>query len=246
MRMWLDRLTTHIPPSEITGIIDLGFGTGRFSGALAKGFSAHVLGIDPSEKMLSQVRRKAVPENVAFVQGSGEVLEVPAGSVDLIFLSMVFHHLPNPKQTVAEAFRVLRPGGFVAVRNGTRDQAASYPYHPFFRGFAALAKRHLPSSLDIEASFSQAGFQEMAHEVVLTAVAPNWASFVQKTALKANSLIARLRATDFEDGMIALQAHAAVTDPAQPVTEKVDLLVFRKGQCVDLRAGAESGSCRRR
>jgi ubiquinone/menaquinone biosynthesis C-methylase UbiE len=72
MRMWLDRLTTHIPTSEITSIIDLGCGTGRFSGALAKEFLAHVLGIDPSEKMLLQAGRKAVPENVAFVRGSGE------------------------------------------------------------------------------------------------------------------------------------------------------------------------------
>jgi ubiquinone/menaquinone biosynthesis C-methylase UbiE len=65
MRLWLDRLTAHVPPPEIEEIIDLGCGTGRFSAALAQAFSARVTGIDPSEKMLAEARRKA-PRDVVF------------------------------------------------------------------------------------------------------------------------------------------------------------------------------------
>jgi ubiquinone/menaquinone biosynthesis C-methylase UbiE len=40
LTMWLDRLKAYIPISQIFEIIDLGCGTGRFSAALAEGFSA--------------------------------------------------------------------------------------------------------------------------------------------------------------------------------------------------------------
>jgi ubiquinone/menaquinone biosynthesis C-methylase UbiE len=65
MRLWLERVTAHVPPTEVEEIIDLGCGTGRFSAALADAFAARVIGIDPSEKMLAEARSKAFA-NVVF------------------------------------------------------------------------------------------------------------------------------------------------------------------------------------
>jgi ubiquinone/menaquinone biosynthesis C-methylase UbiE len=227
MRLWLDRLTAHVPPPEVEDIIDLGCGTGRFSAALAEAFSARVTGIDPSEKMLAEARAKLCG-NVVFRRGSGEALETVDGSVDLIFLSMVFHHLTDPGRTAREALRVLRPGGFVAVRNSSREHAASFAHVKFFPRFAVLAESHLPSVAAMQATFVDAGFAPVAHETVVSPTAANWSEFADRVALRGDSLIVRLSDAEFATGLAALRAYAAEADPAQPVTENVELLVFRK------------------
>jgi ubiquinone/menaquinone biosynthesis C-methylase UbiE len=227
MRLWLERVTAHVPPPEVKEIIDLGCGTGRFSAALADAFAARVTGIDPSERMLAEARRKAA-SRVAFRRGSGETLEAPDASIDLIFLSMVFHHLHDPARTGREAFRVLRPGGFVVVRNSSRDRAASFAHVKFFPRFAVLAADHLPSIDAMRRSFLDADFIQTAHETVLSTTAANWSEFADRVALRGDSLIVRLSDTEFAAGMAALRAYAVEADPTQVVTENVELLVFRK------------------
>jgi ubiquinone/menaquinone biosynthesis C-methylase UbiE len=187
-----------------------------------------VVGVDPSEKMLRHAHRKTVPGRIVFVRGSGEALAAKDGSVDLVFFSSVFHHLADPDRTAREAFRVLRSGGFVAMRNNARENIPSYPHHRFFPRFAAIAEAHLPSREVIRTTFASAGFKEIAHEVVVHTVAENWAEFGDQIALKADSLVARLSEAEFETGMKALRTHAAAADAKQPVIEDVELLVFRK------------------
>jgi ubiquinone/menaquinone biosynthesis C-methylase UbiE len=227
MRLWLERVTAHVPPTQVKEIIDLGCGTGRFSAALADAFAARVIGFDPSEKMLAEARRKG-SGSVVFRRGSGDALEASDASVDLVFLSMVFHHLSDPGRTAREAFRVLRPGGFVVVRNSSREHAASFAHVKFFPRFAALAEDHLPSVGTMRTAFLDADFIETAQETVPSTTAASWSEFADRVALRGDSLIVRLSDAEFADGMAALRAYAAEADPTQAVTENVELLVFRK------------------
>jgi hypothetical protein len=66
------------------------------------------------------------------------------------------------------------------------------------------------------------------HEIVTEIVAPDWPSFVRKSALRADSFLARLSDTEFDQGMAALRAHGADINPAQAVTEEIDWFVFTK------------------
>jgi ubiquinone/menaquinone biosynthesis C-methylase UbiE len=228
IRSWIDSIAAHVPSTQVSKIIDIGCGTGRFSFALADRYSAHVLGIDPSEKMLAEARRKAVAKNVAFRLGSGEQLPANDESIDLLFMSQTFHHLRDRSRAALEVFRVARPGGFVVVRNGTRDQLRSFAHSRFFPGFDALVEAHLPSVAEIRATFLDKGFKIIAHDVVPQATASSWSEFADKTALRADSLIVRLSDAEFEAGMRILRAHASKADAAHPVTEKIDLLILRK------------------
>jgi SAM-dependent methyltransferase len=72
-RLWHDLLSVHIGRAAVSLIIDLGCGTGRFSELLAGHFSAQVIGIDPSLKMLDQAHRKPAIGNVVYCQGLAEV-----------------------------------------------------------------------------------------------------------------------------------------------------------------------------
>ena len=89
-------------------IIDLGCGTGRFSGALAEIFDANVLGVEPSAKMIERARAKHTDVRLRFLEAPGEALPVDDSSIDMVFMSMVLHHLAEPAKVALECWRALR------------------------------------------------------------------------------------------------------------------------------------------
>jgi hypothetical protein len=62
---------------------------------------------------------------------------------------------------------------------------------------------------------------------VTEVVAPDWPSFVRKSAL-APTPSWRLSDTEFDHGMAALRVHGANINPAEAVTEEIDWFVFTK------------------
>lgn len=56
--LWMNAVESHLEGQTVTRILDLGCGTGRFSEGLAVRFSAEVIGLDPSTKMLERAREK--------------------------------------------------------------------------------------------------------------------------------------------------------------------------------------------
>jgi ubiquinone/menaquinone biosynthesis C-methylase UbiE len=123
--------------------IDLGCGTGRFSEMLAAEFGARVIGLDPSEKMIDQARRKPAASPVVFGRASAHELPLPDGCVDLVFMSQIYHHLPDPAAVARECRRVLRVGGYVCIRTGTRENDVVVP--SFFPAVRAMLDADLRS-----------------------------------------------------------------------------------------------------
>jgi hypothetical protein len=64
--------------------------------------------------------------------------------------------------------------------------------------------------------------------VVRQTIAPDWPSFVEKSALRGDSFLARLANNEFRAGMDALQAHGDSIDVSAPVTEEIDWFVFAR------------------
>ena len=94
---------------------DLGCGTGQVTEALSS-VAARIIAIDDSPEMLTAARHRLTDvKNVALKRGKLEALPVEDGVLDVATLVLVLHHLPAPEQAVAEAYRVLRPGGRLLV-----------------------------------------------------------------------------------------------------------------------------------
>jgi SAM-dependent methyltransferase len=222
---WQRLLSAHVDRSAISLVVDLGCGTGRFSGMLAAEFGAQVIGLDPSEKMIDQARRKSAMSAV-FGRASAHELPLPESSVDLVFMSQIYHHLRDPPAVARECRRVLRAGGYVCIRTATRENDVVAP--TFFPAVGAMLDAELPSSDEIRSIFTVVGFMSRHHEIVTEIVAPDWASFVRKCALRADSFLARLSDTEFDQGMATLNDHSANIDPNEPVTEEIDWFVFTK------------------
>jgi ubiquinone/menaquinone biosynthesis C-methylase UbiE len=227
MEFWLRTISSAVPKANINAILDLGCGTGRYSSALAAHFGARVVAVDPSKKMLAEARKKAA-DNVTFMSGSGEMVPLAEATVDMVFMSMVFHHFSQPEKAAKECHRVLRDGGVVCLRAGVTDRIDSYPYLPFFPMVPALLAKSLGSLAFIEATFVTAGFTLTHHEVVMSKTATSCRAYADKTAYRADSILAQLTDREFEDGMSALHEHASTMPSDQPVVEPVDFFVFRR------------------
>jgi ubiquinone/menaquinone biosynthesis C-methylase UbiE len=224
LQQWLDLIAAHAP-SAPASIVDLGCGTGRFTQPLAQRFDAKVLGIDASERMLAVARAKHDDGRVEFRQASAEKLPLADGSIDMVFMSMVLHHLPDRPATARECRRILRDKGRLCVRNCTRNIV--YPQSRFFPGMLPMVKAELPSSEDVVALFAAAGLRSRAREIVTHTVAGSWQEFADKLALRADSFLARLPDSEFESGLVALRAYASGRAP-EAITEQIDFFVFER------------------
>ena len=223
LQLWMDVVASCSGMQRLNTILDLGCGTGRFAESLAAHFNAEVVGIDPSKKMLEQARRKLRDERVRYLLGSGEAIPLDNNSVDLIFMSMCFHHFNDPKLAARECRRVLREGGTAILRTGTRDRIPSYPYVEFFPQSPPIMEAVLPTVAFAREIFESAGFSIVSSDIIVQQIAPNYATYVEKIAAGADSVLAQLSPEDFQVGLEAMRA--SVSD--KPVCEPIDVIVFR-------------------
>jgi ubiquinone/menaquinone biosynthesis C-methylase UbiE len=100
-------------------ILDVGTGTGYIGLNLA--VTGHeVTGLDFSEKMMSQARKKAADHTIpyTFVLGDAEQPNSPDNSFDVVICRYLLWTLPNPDIAFREWIRVTRPGGTIMVIDG--------------------------------------------------------------------------------------------------------------------------------
>jgi ArsR family transcriptional regulator len=102
---------------SLGALLDVGTGTGRIAELLAPR-AAHVTAFDKSPEMLriARARLQQLPaEQVALVQGDFLALPFAEASFDTVLFHQVLHYALAPEAVLAEAARVARPGGRIAV-----------------------------------------------------------------------------------------------------------------------------------
>jgi ubiquinone/menaquinone biosynthesis C-methylase UbiE len=226
--LWMNTIASCFGQGSISAVLDIGCGTGRFSQALAGYFKADVVAVEPSAKMLEQARAKPHIPRVRYMFGRGEEIPLPARSVDLVFMSMVFHHFKSPVLVARECGRVLRDGGLVFLRAGTLEQISSYPYVPFFPGSVPIMERILVANQVVRDTFESAGLRTVKVGVLVQQVAATYAAYAERIEAGGDSVLAELEPAEFEAGLKALHAFAARVDP-KAVTEPIDYFAFASG-----------------
>jgi len=138
-----ETLLTLMPPIVIA---DLGAGEGTFSQLLARR-AKKVIAIDNSEKMVAygtELAQKHGVHNLEYRLGDIEDIPIRAGTVDLAFFSQALHHAQHPQRAVAEAYRILKPGGRIVVLDLLRHnyQEARELYADVWLGFTEAEVFH--------------------------------------------------------------------------------------------------------
>ncbi len=149
-------LLARVPDHGIDRLLDIGTGTGRVLELLAPRIR-HGIGIDASKAMLALARARLARAGLSHCAVRlADMYRLPLAdaSVDAVVLQMVLHYAEEPAGVVAEAARVLRPGGLLLVVDLLAHQRADLTARLAHRwpGFTNDTLHQLMSSAGIAAA----------------------------------------------------------------------------------------------
>ena len=163
-------LAAHDKPLGALHLLDAGCGTGNYSAALAD-HVGRITALDLSPEMLVvagvKLAAPAAAGRIEFHEGSIEALPFPDAGFDAVMFNQVLHHLEagddpaygGHARALAEAYRVLRPGGVVVLNVCTHEQLEEgFWYYRLIPGaLAAVLRRCVPAGR-LEEILDAAGF----------------------------------------------------------------------------------------
>jgi ubiquinone/menaquinone biosynthesis C-methylase UbiE len=144
--------------------LDVGCGTGTLALTVQAlvGEAGRVCGIDPGAQQIARARAKAARRHAPLELQIGviEELPFPDQTFDVVFSTLMMHHLPAPlrRQGLAEIARMLKPGGRLVIADFTRKQERAGRAARFHAGGSSLQEL---TALVQEAGFSRVDTEAM-------------------------------------------------------------------------------------
>jgi ubiquinone/menaquinone biosynthesis C-methylase UbiE len=164
-----------------SAVLDVGCGTGTLllSVAQKNGPTGRVAGVDPSAEQIARARAKAARRglSIEFQIGVIEQLPFPDQTFDVVFSTLMMHHLPAPlkRQGLAEIARVLRPEGHLVLADFTHQADRAGRAAHFHAGGSRIQ--------DLVALLTDAGFAVVETEEMPS---PRFSAFPGASIMRAS------------------------------------------------------------
>jgi ubiquinone/menaquinone biosynthesis C-methylase UbiE len=180
-------MLAELKPGQV--VLDLGSGAGLdvLLSARRVGPAGHAFGVDMTDEMLELARRNADKSgvtNATFLKGTIENVPLPDASVDVVISNCVINLAEDKAAVIKESFRVLRPGGLVAVA----DMVEMEPLDPAIKQNLDSWAGCISGSIPIEEyrqALVSAGFQEVDFQVHATESMPGTAGRIGSAYIRA-------------------------------------------------------------
>ncbi len=157
----VNRMLYHLQPKKDAIYLDIGCGTGNYINQFQKrGYN--FIGIDPSEKMLSEAKSKN--QHIDYKLGTAENTHLPSGSVDGIVASLTIHHWSNLTKAFSELNRVLKPNEKIVIFTSTPKQMEGYWLNHYFPKMLQASIIQMPSLDIVKQAMKKANFNLMYTE----------------------------------------------------------------------------------
>lgn len=141
--LWRKRLIRMVSDLHPDSILDIATGTGDLALAFAQTPAKHIVGLDLSPGMLEvgkkKVLRERLEDKITMVLGDSEALQFEDASFDAVTVAFGVRNFENLEQGLSEIFRVLKPGGCLAILETSVPEK-----QPFKWGYELYGKYILP------------------------------------------------------------------------------------------------------
>lgn len=209
-------------------LVDVGSGTGQFSGLLSRWFGIDVIGVEPSDGMRSEAEASNEDSRVTYLAGDAQHLPLPDQSCGAAWYSTVIHHIPDLTAAANEARRVLAPGAPVLVRSAFPGRTGGVTLFRFFPEAAAVVET-FPSVEQLTHVFAQAGFSLERMEAVPQVTVSSLSEFRERVVLRADTTLRGISDQEFAAGIARLaEARQQERDAGEPLVDWLDLVVLRQ------------------
>jgi len=211
---------------EPLSILEVGCGTGHWLAGLEGGH--RLCGLDLSAGMLRQARQR--PVSLDLVRGRAGRLPFAGGTFDLVYCVNAIHHFDDRSGFVAEARRLLRAGGALAVAGmDPRRARASWYVYDYFPGTYEADLARFPSWGTVADWMIAAGFARLSWQTVETIYDAKAGRAVLRDPFLGKDATSQLTLLDDEVYAAGLErierALAAAEEAGQTLTFPTDLML---------------------
>jgi len=209
-------------PMEGWACADLGCGPQGITNLLSNrvGPAGRVVGIDMDSEFL-EIARAAAASNTEFHHGDAYGCDLPAGAFDLVHLRFVASTAGDPERLIAEATRLARPGGIVALQEPDGSTLSCHPPHvawdrlkaAYLAAFSGVGA-NLELGRELYAVVCRSGLHDVQYRTALLAVRSNdpMVDYLPATVESLRGTIIRLGLlgeSDLASALAECRAHLA-------------------------------------
>jgi ubiquinone/menaquinone biosynthesis C-methylase UbiE len=157
----LGRLQAWLGHAATGPVLDIGCGTGNYTGALAAR-GLNLCGVDPSLRMLTEARDKS--SVVRWQTGCAEALPFADAAFAGAVATLTVHHWKDLERAFGELFRVLRPRGRLVLFTSTPQQMRGYWLYHYFPRMLERSMQVMPTLEHLRAAMTAVGFRAVQTE----------------------------------------------------------------------------------